>query len=260
MGKMLILEPQTIVALVEAGYNGQFGSGAANLLTPSPKEVWQGNAAGDHGIFYVDLGAFRDVDTFFLGGLRAGGTLSGSWEVAKATGMAPGGEVVLSPLQALSGPAGKREPFPAFVRLAAPVNGRYFRIRVVPGVGLMTIGVVAIGLAFEPVHNREKGGGRVVIDTGAVEALRDGGFGIGHGTRKGGFRWTFGDLGDDELEKLHDLAWGRGTTRPVIVVEDPDVTAGLNERIHYGLFDRFEFYERGDPGKHRWALSMTEWT
>jgi len=34
---------------------------------------------------------------------------------------------------------------------------------------------------------------------------------------------------------------------------------GLNERIHYGLFDRFEPYERLSPGRTRWGLRMNEW-
>jgi hypothetical protein len=68
-------------------------------------------------------------------------------------------------------------------------------------------------------------------------------------------------LSDALRRQLWALALDRGERKPVLVVEEPDSedSAGANERIHYGTFDRFEAYERRDPNDTAWALSMTEW-
>lgn len=58
---------------------------------------------------------------------------------------------------------------------------------------------------------------------------------------------------------LWALVKDRGERRPVLVAEELQEGAGTNEELHYGLFDRFEAYERQAPGSTRWSLSMTEW-
>lgn len=128
-----------------------------------------------------------------------------------------------------------------------------------PANPILQVGLLLVGVAFQPTHNREWGSGRQIVDTGSREPLLGGGFGIGEGVRKAVFRWNLGDLTDAEVESLYDMALDRGETRPILVVEDPDATTGLNERIHYGLFDRFDAYERLGPGRTTWALSVTQW-
>ena len=123
----------------------------------------------------------------------------------------------------------------------------------------MSIGVLLVGLAFQPAHNQEWGAGRQPIDTGVKDPLLGGGFGILEGARKARYRWTLGDLTEAEADALYGLALDQGETSPLLVVEDPDATMGLNERLHYGLFDGFEAYERANPSQTRWGLSVTQW-
>jgi hypothetical protein len=114
-----------------------------------------------------------------------------------------------------------------------------------------------IGLAFE--GPQELGGGRVPIDTSVVNALPDGGFGIGEGVVKAAVKWTFVGLAPADRRDLWRRVHGRGNTRPVLVFEDLGEDGGAGEELHYGLFDKFESYDREDPGETRWGLSMTEW-
>jgi hypothetical protein len=50
-----------------------------------------------------------------------------------------------------------------------------------------------------------------------------------------------------------------GIGSPAVVVEDPDATAGLNERLNYGLFNRPEAYERQSPGQNAWSFTLNRW-
>lgn len=261
MSRMILFAPLPVLAASSAA--GQFaagpGTGAENLLTPDPKEVWADSGAGGVHHLRFDLGASTQLDSLFIGFVRGGGgglTLS-TWSGG------PAGYTQTTWAQGLNmAPSARPAPRRRHLlhRLAAPVSARYVEIAVgARAAEPMTIGVVALGLAFQPTHNREWGGGRGVVDTGARERLPSGGFGTGPGAVKPTFGWTFGDLEDAEVEALHDLALDRGERRPLVVVEDPDATAGLNERIHWGLFDRFDRYERRSAGRTRWALAIEAW-
>jgi hypothetical protein len=257
MSKMILFRPLPIASLT-----GDVP--VQNLLTAEPKEVIVHppffGALGLH----VDFGAPRSIDSIFLGFMRNYAAGHGVQHVT--AGLGGPNETILFTLNGPGGmaPTASEEPLRRhwFVKLPAPADYRYISFQLGPGAGEpvgATIGILAIGKALQTSFNREKGGGRTIIDTGAKEARQDGGFGTGHGTVKAGFRWTWGDLSDAEVEAIYDLGLWAGERRPIVVVEDPDQTPGLNERIHYGLFDKFEAYERGDPSKHRWALSVTQW-
>lgn len=235
------------------------GTGAANLVTYDPKEAWATAAAGTASNLDFDFGANVSVDSLFIGFIAGGaapiitwssGTASYTTTVNKNAVSAYAGSDVAVPLRRHG-----------FWRLGAAVNHRYHRVAFDPGAAATaTIGIVAFGLAFQPTYNREWGGGRQPIDTGAKQRLLGGGFGIGEGARKAGFGWVFGDLTDADIAAFYDLAMDRGETRPLILVEDPDpAVTGLNERIHYGLFDRFDRYARQNPNLTRWELSMEQW-
>lgn len=260
MARMLLLKPLPIMSAAAT-----FGTGAANLLTPNPKEVYfkAGFTGEQRPAVTVDLGEVRRFDSIFLGFLNNWNTDFNTWSIS--AGVAGPLETVL-----LSEPAGtpaltpSRSAAPhyrhAFHRTAAPVLARYLQITIFPSTNAETmVGILAVGLAFETTWNREWGGGRRIIDTGTVEALPDGGFATSEGAVKGGFRWTWGDLDDAEVDAIYDIGLDRGERRPVIVVEDPDRTAGLNERLHYGLFERFEPYERIAPRRTRWSLGVQQW-
>lgn len=230
------------------------GDGAEYLLTPSPKEVWVADAVGSTTID-VDLSVAEDVDTFFLGFTNA--TAAATWQIQIGTGVGVG-LVDLVPAGTAMRAADSLGPHHALAVLDAPVNGRYFRITVTQtGAEPMQAGILILSKAF--VAPFEFGSGRQPIDTGSKVALADGGFGLGDGVVKAALRWTSADLSPADRRALWALAMDRGERGPVLVVEQLGEDGGLNEEIHYGLFDRFEAYERQAPGQSRWALSMTEW-
>lgn len=246
MSNTLILKPLAVTVTPTVSS----GTGAANLITDDPKEVWIAGSAGAATIT-LDLGVAQPLDTVFLGFTNL---LMGDKVVVQSgnasnlsDGVALETRIVIDPLDIT------HMVFTGTLR-----THRYVRASitttVTPQAGLMRVGV-----KFQPTFNREWGSGRAIIDTGSKDPLLGGGFGIGEGTRKSAFRWTFGDLNDDEVDTLYDVAVDRGETRPVVVVEDPAVTVGLGKRIHYGLFDRFEFYERANPRQNRWSLSLQGW-
>lgn len=213
--------------------SGSGGGGAENLATPDPKEIWTGS-----GTATLSLGGSRSVDSVFVGFMEGGSaSVSGFGSVSAA-------------------PSSRSEPLRqhGFKRLSSPINVGSLSIT-----SSGAVGIIAVGLAFQPTFNKEWGAGRVPIDSGAREPLLGGGFGIGAGARKSGYRWTFGDILNSEIERLYEIAESCGETGPVVVVEDPDNTEGLNERLHYGLFERFEPYERANPSQTRWNLQISQW-
>lgn len=227
---------------------------SANALTPDPKEVAT-IAAATTGIVDLDFGAVRSFDTMFAGYLSSniGAVtlqygLATAFESTAVFGLgAQASELVVPDYH---------RPFVA----AAPFNARYLRFSfTVPAGAPGTVGVLAGGLSVQPFWGHEFGSGRPIEDTGIVERLFSGGFGIYDGVRVGGYQWSFGDLSDAELAKLYALARDRGQTRSILVIEDPDQTDGLNERTHWSLFDRLEAYERQVPGASRYAFKVRDW-
>lgn len=254
MSNMVIVKPLTPTAAVTAST----GTGGANVATSDPKEVWASTAGGAAVEFIFDFGANVSINSLFIGyvgGAATAPTLT--WTSGTAGGYAftnLNGVAALAP-SAHASPL-RRHCF----RQVALIAHRHHSVVFTPGVaGTTTIGIVCFGLAFQPIHNQEWGGGRQVIDTGTKERLRGGGFGFDEGVRKASYQWTFGDLLDAEVEQLYELALDRGEGRPALVVEDPDQTSGLNERLHYGTFERFERYGRENPQQTRWGLTVEQW-
>lgn len=246
MGKLAIVRPFPLNAL------GGTMPNVARLLTPDPKEAAI-DAAGGARTIDIDLGLVRTFDTIFLGFL-------GSFNFTLSYGSAGYAEVNLANTlrSDLIAPELADPIRHAVAVLAAPVNGRYIRISGAFPAGF-TIGVLAVGLSFQAFWGHEWGAGRPVEDTGTAERLIGGGFGINEGVRVGGYQWTFGDLTDAETRQLYTIARDRGTTRSVLVVEDVDQSVGLHERVHWGLLDRLEAYERTHPGNTRWNLRVRDW-
>lgn len=241
--KLAIIRPLPIVTI--SGF-----ANASRLLTPDPKEAMSMTAGAV--ILSLDLGVAQLVDTFFLGYVAAGTTLGVTYGVAAHdeatafnTSPIQGSELVSADCHL---------PFV----IAAPVNARYVKFYIgSPANG--KAGVIAVGKSFQANWGHEYGSGRPVEDTGSVERLLSGGFGINEGVRVGGYNWTFGDLDDSEVQKLYAISRDRGVTRSVLVIEDIDQTFGLNERTHWSLFGKLEAYERQVPGASRYSFTVRDW-
>lgn len=190
MQNLLILAPAPIVAL-----SASRGSGALNLLTDDPREVWADSAVGSAATIDIDLGIVRAVDTVFVGHLLSP-LAAASWSI---TGGAAGyAETVLRSSSDLRVPdvGGTVNP-PALSHAlwhGAGAMVRYIRISLIqPGSGTaLTAGALLVGRAFVPQFNREWGSGRRPIDTGSVTALPGGGFAIVPGVRKSAWSWSHG--------------------------------------------------------------------
>lgn len=251
---MLIIRPLPITTT--PSISGVTGSGAANLLTPSPKEAWIAQSVGT-SIIDIDLGANTEIDSIFLGSTNA--AAGATWSIERGTGLGTGLTALIAAGTPFRHPESPGPRHHGFAHLGASVTGRYFRIAITQtDTAPLFAGTLVIGRAFTAPY--EYGAGRIAIDTGAREALQDGGFGIGDGVVKAGFRWTFAGLSTTQVNALWTIAIDRGERRPVLVVEGAEGEARRNEELHYGLFDSFEAYEREAPEATRWSLSMTEWT
>jgi hypothetical protein len=248
MSGIAILQPIGIAAIEISS-----GTGAPNMLTAPPREVCVTGSAAGH-VIDIDMGRAVTIDTLYIGnctvpdGAQLLVHVAPSWQVS--------GAVISSGAFKMARSRGPGHA--AFVALTAPVTSRYFRIAInLPAAASIQIGVVALGRRWE--HPYAFGSGRQPIDTSRVTDLADGGFGIDPGAMKTSFKWRFIDLQDGELEDLYDLAWNLGVSRVVVIAEDIDAAPRTASSVHYGLFGKFEAYERTAPRDSSWALSMTEW-
>lgn len=230
------------------------------LQTPNPKEIALADIANDSAAgLGADLGAVASLDTFLLGFTNAP---AGTTQIEVYTATAAFEPIGLQGTAVVIESTLVSPVRHAFVQLAAPVASRYWVILLRNATGgtiSMSIGVLAVGRAFQCALGHEWGAGRQIEDTGTAERLIGGGFGIDEGVTVGGYGWTFGDLTNAELSDLYALVRAIGQTKTVLVVEDPDQTAGLAERIHWGLFDRLNAYERLIPGASRWEFKIRDW-
>jgi hypothetical protein len=249
-----MLSPSTIAAIAASR-----GSGAVNLLTPDPKEVWADSAKGAVDID-IDLGAVRSIDTVFLGSI-ANAVAGTNWRMSGGAASYTA-EVIFvdTPLRAPDA-AGQSPPISHGLWTGSTQNVRYLRITLTQPVGNsgLIIGNFMTGLSFVATYGHEWGAGRKVIDTGSSTPLPSGGFAVVEGARKGSYSWTFGDLTSAEVETLYALQLDRGETRPLLVVEDPAQTAGLRNRIHYGKLVSLRQFERRNPAQSRWEMTAEEW-
>lgn len=245
-----IVAPLPVAAIVVSD-----GTGGANLLTASPREVWRASYVGISTIDF-DFGAVVQLDTVFLGFANA--TSAATWSVATMTGPAGAGLNFVTggvPFR-VANPIGQRHH--AYVRLSAPVSTRYLRITVnqVTGSAPLQAGVVVAGLTIERPY--EYRAGRVALDLSKKTELVDGGFGISQGAIVSSYRFTLSGLTDAQVEELWQIVMSIGESGPLLIVEGHDDTVRFSH-LHYGLFQRLEPYEREEPEDTRWGLSIRDW-
>lgn len=227
-------------------------STSANLATPDPKEVF---SYGAPTAIHLDFGFAVTLDSVFAGYFLPAQNGAYIGEVGTETGIDVGIVQRYVGGAALARVGRRQSSFARF----APASSRYWRVAVYAAVYPVNFGVIAAGLANQPAYGHEWGSGRQPIDMSSVTALRGGGFGIERGARMSAWRFTCGDLTDAETQSLWAMVEEVGESAPVVTVEDPDYTNGLNERLHYGLFDSPEAYERQAIGANRWSFRVREW-
>lgn len=256
MSRLLIVEPMAVSAIAATR-----GTGADNLVTPDPKEVWADTTSASAASLTVDLGGVREVDTIFLGYVRppaAGATWSITGGVAAAAD-----ESTIQATTALRVPdvPGAAPAISHALWHGDPQSVRYLGLHVAQAVGspALTAGVLVVGKAFIAELGQEWGSGRQPIDTGTVTSLPSGGFAVVEGARKALFSWTFGDLSAEETDQLELIGLALGETLPGLVIEDASRTDGLRSRIHYGLFKKWRAFERRNARQTRWEIGIEQW-
>lgn len=254
MGKLLILVPTSL-----ANFAVSRGTGGENLLRPDPKEVWLDSAVGTAATIDLDLGAATAIDTVFLGCIW-NAHADASWTITG--GVAGYAEVVLKAAGALRVPerAGRRSPFTHAFWHGDDALVRYLRISITQPAGqpAISVGALMVGQAFVPSYNQEWGAGRSVKDTSVVARLPSGSVATVEGARYGSYKFSLGDLTTDEADYLYELQLDRGESRRLLVVEDPDQTTGLRNRLHYGLLSGLRPFERRNPAQTRWEFQVDD--
>jgi hypothetical protein len=255
-GRLQIIEPLPIVGVVTS-YDSSPTS-QAKLYSDDPKEVFASPNALAQDII-IDLGNGYAVDSLFLGFTNA--TAAAQASLGTCTAINGTGYVnrVASTVIRPADCATVRSSL-LFRMNPAPV-AQYWYISLSANAGVnWQIGRIAAGLAFESAWDREWGSGRRAIDTAKVTQLVGGGFGVQAGARKAAYNWTFGDLDETELNRLWGIVYRVGNSSPIIVNEQDAATTAVNERLHYGLLQRFDPFERREPFATKWALEIEEWT
>lgn len=255
MGKLLMLTPHPMSAVVASR-----GNGAANLLTPDPKEVWSDTEVGSAVTLDIDLGYNQGFDSVFLGSL-SNAAVAATWSISSGAASYTTNVNLAGAALRVPDAVGQSPEISHAFWNGAYGGARYVRITLNQPAGSVPIsaGVVVIGTSLVTALGHEWGAGRKVIDTGSSTPLSSGGFGIVEGARKGSFSWTFGDLTLAEVDALYALQLDRGETRPLLVAEDPALTAGLRLRLHYGKLTNLRQHERRNPAQSRWEMTIEEW-
>lgn len=255
MANILIMAGLPITAIAASR-----GTGAANLLTYDPKEVWQDSAVGAAATIDLDLGAAQAIDTVFLAAVY-GAAAGATWTITG--GLAGYTEFVIKAASALRAidAAGEAPAISHALWTGGLVNARYVRISVTQPAGnaALMIGRAMVGAKFSPAFNKEWGAGRGVIDTGTATRLPSGGFSIVEGARLGTYAWSLGDLSAAEVDALYALQLAVGETIPLLVAEDPAATTGQMRRLHYAKFVGLKRYDRRNPLQTRWEFAVEEW-
>lgn len=255
MSNILMMAPTSF-----ANFSVSRGSGYANLLTPDPREVWVDSAVGSAATIDIDFGVATAIDTVFLGCVTQP-TVDATWTITGGT--AGYTDIVIKASGDLRVPerAGRFTTFSHAFWHGDDVLIRYMRITLLQPAGAspLSIGALMAGLAFEPAFNVEWGSGRGVKDTGVVTRLPSGGLVIVEGARYATYKWVLGNLTDDEMDFLFEMQLDRGETRRMLVVEDAAQTAGLRNRIHYGVLSGMRQADRRGTGQTSWEFLLEEW-
>ncbi|QNG47431.1 hypothetical protein [Sphingobium yanoikuyae] len=255
MANILITQPTPIAAIAASR-----GTGAANLLTGDPREIWLDSEAGGVAVIDIDLGVERIIDTIFLACLF-GAADAATWWIKG--GLAAYEEQTILDTSALRVPERdwRRRTMSHALWFGSEQLVRYIRIGVEQPAGAdpLAIGALIVGDGFQPKYNKEWGSGRSVKDMSTVTRLPSGGVAVVEGGRYASYGWTLGDLSEEETDRLFELQLAVGESRPLLVVENPDRTAGLRNRIHYGTLTGLRSYERRNKVQTSWQLTIDGW-
>lgn len=259
MSNLLILDPVPIDGAWLFASSSAASFPVTNLVSPDPLVIWQ-TALGGALTLDLDLQADTAIDTVFLG--YTDPVSSATWEIRGATAsegtghLTNPGSVIMATDDLILTEA--ISPYHAFWT-GAEHTMRHLRINLTNTGANFAAGVLQVGKSWRPTWNYEWESGRSLTDFSAKERLPSGTLSIDTRGIVADFRWTLGDLDDAELRQLWTIMKQHGASRPLLVVEDPDDTAGLNERLHYGVMKDLQRYSRTEAQKTKWEFTFEDW-
>jgi hypothetical protein len=252
------------------------GSPGGNLADPQPRATWAiaTPAAPWVQAVIVDFGGDVFIDTIAL--LYHTGLGTGNWNAYSRTaaqGPFPnhyttGGSTPLFTGQPWRvAPTVETPRVHALYLLPAVQQLRYLDIIVESTASTnanWSAGVLAVGQRFQPLNGfgqagHDWGGGRRVSDLSTVRVTDDGARASWRKARVPEVRWSWSHLDESELRTLWGQLLTAGESGPLLFVEDPAETIGLQERIHYGTLAGLDFYERRQTEKSRIDLRLIQW-
>jgi hypothetical protein len=246
-----------------AGVNPAFPT--QNIFDPQPKTVMQTNVQASGSFFYqidFDFGVDRSIDVIavlFCNASAAAGFQLNSATFAQGIGLLATGNFVSETFGVT--PTVNTTRRHALWAGTARIM-RYLRIIITEPAGAanrtIRIGNLVVGARLPLAFNFEPGSGRKMEDQSIIRSLPAGETAIERGGRTPLFRATWSNIYDAEMRSLWSLLNDVGTSAPLLIVEDPDATAGQNERIHYGLLTGLDFTERSQEDKQRIDLTIRE--
>jgi len=259
MSNLLILDPIDLDPGWITASSAAAGFPASQLANPDPLVIWQ-SAAGGSLTLDIDLQADTAVDTVYLGYTLP--VSDATWEIRGATAaqttgyLTDPGAVMMAVDDLVLTEA--ITPYHAFWT-GTERTIRYLRINITNTGTAFEAGVVLAGKAWRPTWNHEWESGRSLTDLSIKERMPSGNLTVDTRGIVGDWRWTLGDLDDAEVRQLWAILKRHGASRPLLVVEDPDDTAGLNERLHYGVMSDLQRFSRTETQKTKWEFTFEDW-
>jgi hypothetical protein len=236
------------------------------LFDPQPKTIvqTQPTGAGSYNLIIdFDLGADMQIDTIavLFTNLQPGA----AWQLSAATQAQGAAYLATVPANFVSTSFGvlpiNTPSRQHGIWAGSAITMRFLRINLVAPASnerVLRIGNIVIGARVPLAWNFELGSGRKIEDQSIIRTLPGGETSAERGGRTPLFRATWSNIADTEMRAIYALLLDLGTSAPLLIVEDPDLTAGLNERIHYGLLTGLDFTERSQEDKQRIDLTIRE--
>jgi hypothetical protein len=236
------------------------------LFDPQPKTIVQTQLTGPGSYSLVidfDLGGDTAIDTVavLFTNLQPGAV----WQLCAATQAQGAAYLPTGPANFLSTSFGvlpsNNSSRQHGIWVGGAITMRFLRIILTAPTNnerVLRIGNIVIGARVPLVWNFELGSGRKIEDQSIIRTLPGGETAPERGGRTPLFRATWSNIADTEMRAIYALLLDLGTSAPLLIVEDPDITTGLNERIHYGLLTGLDFTERSQVDKQRIDLTIRE--
>ncbi len=257
------LAAQVLAVTATAGVDAAFPT--ANIFDPQPKTIVQTNVQASGAFSYqidFDFGSDRSIDLIAV--LFANASANATWQLFSTTSAQGAG--LLSANSIVSEAFGISPTVKTARRHAvwagASRTMRFCRVLISEPAGaanrVINFGNLIIGARVPLEWNFELGSGRKIEDQSIARTLPGGETAIERGGRTPLWRATWSNITDTEMRGVWSLLNDIGTGSPLLMIEDPDATAGQNERIHYGLLTGLDFFERVQEDKQRIDLTIRE--